>query len=435
MNKKLKYLIYGLGRSGQSALKLALKMDYICWVVNKGKVSSWQRPWFGDHLYSEDQAIEENIFSQVDVIVISPGIDLRQEYLQKAFRTGVVIMSEIEFAYQHLGELDAPIVGITGTNGKTTTTSMLGELIKLSGKSAFVGGNIGIPFCDYILANTKVDFIILELSSFQLEAVDKFHVNVALILNIFQNHGERYNDIFSYAQAKLNIVNNMDSEDFLIYLDDVCKTIALPKDLNCNKISFCTNSVTNSSLITDLDMKKFKLVGMHNILNLYCCLQVAKILDIKQCFYQEIVDTFYGVEFRLQFVPFTGKYQIYNDAKSTNWSATLSALSAFKGSDKRISVIIGGQFRGHGDSIKEYVEEFKDYHIYLIGETTDLLAKELDGVVSYQKAYTIEKVKQFADKNSDFEILLFSPAFPSFDQFENYVARGTAFTSLFIAGS
>lgn len=427
--KNKKILIYGLGRSGQSALKLALLNRYNVCAVNQGDISSWQKPEYRCDLYSEAQAVDSDLFSKVDIIVISPGIDPRQVFLKNAIESGSKIISEIEFAYQHLGTLKAPIVGITGTNGKTTTTTMLGKLAHFSGKTSFVGGNIGVPFCDYIISNNKVDYIFLELSSFQLESMIDFHVNVALLLNIFQNHGERYNCIGDYAEAKLNILNHMNCSDLFIYQNDVI-THFKGKKILAKSLAFDPTNVKNDELLIDLDFTNFKLVGEHNYSNLYCCLKVAEYLGMKSSFFQILVDQITAVEFRLELIESNCSYTIYNDAKSTNWSATLSALHSIPSSSET-AIIIGGQFRGHGDSIKEHIETFSKHKILLIGETSDFLADELDGKCDYHKCYTIESCKSYLDSTGFSGTLLFSPAYPSFDQFSNYVERGKAFTSLF----
>jgi UDP-N-acetylmuramoylalanine--D-glutamate ligase len=423
-------LIYGVGRSGVAAVKVAHKFSLNPIVVNRGAVHSWQKPELGKRLFSEQDAIDNEIFLRVKTIVLSPGIPRYLPHLQKAIKQGIEVISEIEFAYRFLNHLQAPIIAVTGTNGKTTTTTMLQELFRYANKYVFIGGNIGTPFCEYILQNHKSELIILELSSFQLESMTSFKVDTALILNLFQNHGERYEHIEDYARAKFHITDRMSSEDLLIYPVNYPLIQQWAELLPVTKISFDENSVLDETFLSDYNLKNFKLIGEHNYVNLYCALLIGNHYRVTKEAGQQLIDNFCGVPFRLQYLSNPFDISIYNDAKSTNWNATVTAIRSFSPNDK-IKLIIGGQFRGHGDSIIEYLPQLDRVDEFiLIGETTDYLADQLIDH-SFFKAYTLDAAKDYILKLEHKATIVFSPAYPSFDQFENYVARGEYFNQIF----
>jgi len=229
MNKINKVAIFGMGKSGKAALELAKKLNQDLYAVNKGPVDSW---YYAEKIenvvescscYSEDDFAQH--FHKMDEIVISPGIPTTHPALKNAVEKGVKILSEIEYAY--LQSQDIPVIAITGTNGKTTTTTMIAEALKKAGKKVFCGGNIGIPYCDLPLSGEKVDYAVIEVSSFQLETIHEFHPKIGLILNVFPNHSERYDDVHDYAKAKFRLLKNMTKDDHLIlglenpYLNDI----------------------------------------------------------------------------------------------------------------------------------------------------------------------------------------------------------------------
>ena len=230
--KNKRIAVFGMGVSGLSALRMlhALGADIIA--INSGDIHSWAKvPGVLDYIsltscYSENDLQLPKILEEINLVILSPGIPRDHHLLLPLHERGIPVSGELELAYRYLESINklVPIIGITGTNGKTTTTTFLGEMIDLDHKKVFVGGNIGVPFCDYAFdifnQNEEADFILLELSSFQLESIDHFHVNIAIILNLFQNHGERYHSIEDYGRSKFKITNRFTKEDLLIYPED-----------------------------------------------------------------------------------------------------------------------------------------------------------------------------------------------------------------------
>ncbi len=443
--KNKRIAVYGMGVSGISALKFAKSLGAELIAVNGGEVSSWAKsPGVLDYIqiekcFNEEEASLDAILAKVDLVVLSPGIPRDHSLLKLALDKNIPIIGEIELAYQYLESIDSlsPIVGITGTNGKTTSTTFLGEMIANDRKSVFVGGNIGVPFCDYAFEvfTTKklVDVILLELSSFQLESIDKFHVNVAIILNLFQNHGERYHSIEDYGRSKFHITNKFSTTDTLIYPGD----FPLIKSWAVNQIGQ-KREIDTRKPILKYKTDHFKLPGHHNLVNLAFICEAAECLGLSREAINKTIENFKGVHHRIEFVPSPKElfmFRIYNDAKSTNWDATLTAVMAMVDFKLPVHLIIGGKKRGHGDSILPHLEILKKhvFKFYLIGEMSDEIENELMGLdVNFEKTKTLEGTLaslKLHFKNS-FGVLLFSPGFPSFDQFQNYAHRGECFVNL-----
>ncbi|MDD4976133.1 MAG: UDP-N-acetylmuramoyl-L-alanine--D-glutamate ligase [Bacteriovorax sp.] len=441
--KNKKIAVFGMGVSGLSAIRFLHALEAKIIAINSGEIHTWASGSILDYLTLNDCFAEKDphlktILNGIDLVILSPGISREHPLLNSLHKQNIPIWGELELAYRYLEMTNQlrPIIGITGTNGKTTTTTFLGEMIKLDHKKVFVGGNIGVPFCDYafdVYSNIEpADFILLELSSFQLESIDHFHVNIAMILNLYQNHGERYTTIEDYGQSKFNITNRFTDNDCLIYPEDFSFVAEWAKKQKGKK-----KTVNTQHPVTEFDLSKFKLPGIHNKVNLNFILLAALEIGLSKKAIQEAIDTFAGVHHRIEFVNdivglphFVG----YNDAKSTNWDATITAVKAMEDMKGNLYLVIGGKKRGHGDSINPYLDFLKDrvHSFYLIGEMADEIEAELSGLVAYQKTVTLEKTVEDlrANKAGEQGVLLFSPGFPSFDQFKNYVERGEYFTRL-----
>ncbi|MGE3609760.1 MAG: UDP-N-acetylmuramoyl-L-alanine--D-glutamate ligase [Bacteriovoracaceae bacterium] len=431
MNKINKVAIFGMGKSGKAAVELAKKYKQDLYAVNKGPVDSW---FYAEKLekilepcscYSEEDFAAH--FHKMDEIVISPGIPTTHPALKKAVEKGVPIISEIEYAYRYCR--DVPVIAITGTNGKTTTTTMITEALRLAGKKVFCGGNIGVPYCELALSEEKVDYAVIEVSSFQLETIKDFHPHIALILNVFPNHSERYDDIRDYALAKFNITKNMTKEDFIIlgtenpYLNEL-KADHLQR-------SYFTKGDLPKEFKVKFDFNQARVRGEHNEANFYAAYRVLELLGISDLdkVFQQFINEFSGVAHRLEFVLSKDGLTVYNDAKSTNSLATTTAIKAFKESPSPLYLILGGKLRNEADKLLPDLLPFKDkiHTIFTIGDVTERLLNELKGDFRVEPAYDLKTVfKRVKEQNLKGD-LVFSPAFPSFDQFKNYVDRGERF--------
>jgi UDP-N-acetylmuramoylalanine--D-glutamate ligase len=432
--KNKKVTIYGAGKSGVSALRLLTEQGAICSIVSR----DWSNLSEIQTMISQDSCFDDQddeIFSNSDLIILSPGISLENPNLQKAISKKVPIISEIELAFQFV---NCPVIGITGTNGKTTTVSFIREILDKTELKVFTGGNIGIPFCDAITSNIEWDLVLLELSSFQLETIVNFRPHIAMILNISHNHGERYNSLLDYTKAKFNIIKNMKDNDYFFYPRSDSSFESLVKESKgtpqLTAVDYSNLEEIKTTLSKTYNLDQFKLIGDHNLLNLYSVHLILEKLEIRKEFIQKGIDNFAGVSHRLEYVGSNLSFKVYNDAKSTNLMATISALKSFSPQKKNI-LILGGQKRGREDSVLPQIEFLKKYcsEVILIGETTDCLAEELSNKINLYKAYTLENAidclrNGIADKKID--SLIFSPGFPSFDQFNNYEERGNRFKSI-----
>lgn len=429
MSKINKVAIYGIGKSGKAALLLAKKHKQDFYAVSKGEVQTW---WSSEGLekicttcacFSEDDFTKH--FAKMDEIVISPGIPVTHPALELAVEKKVSIISEIEYAYRYTK--DIPVIAITGTNGKTTTTTMIAEVLKKAGKRVFCGGNIGVPYSELALSEDKVDFAVIEVSSFQLETIREFHPQIGLILNIFPNHSERYDAVADYAHAKFRMLLNMTESDHLIlgtenpYIEEI-------KNHPAQK-SYFSKGFLPKEFTDRFDFSQAKVRGEHNEANFFATYEVLRLLKIPNLdsLFQEFINEFAGVAHRLEYVLTKDGLTIYNDAKSTNALATTTAINAFKDSSAPLYLILGGKLRNESDLLLPDLLPYKNKitKIFTIGDVTERLYSELGNDFHVEKAFDLKTVfEKVKGMKGD---LVFSPAFPSFDQFKNYVDRGEKF--------
>jgi UDP-N-acetylmuramoylalanine--D-glutamate ligase len=451
--------VFGPARSGLSALRLLVKRKAKSLnIIGQGDPDQWPNIDELTPLVGRENCIDQNskhaqeVIDNSSTIILSPGIPREHPLLLSAHQKQIPVISEIELSYQLLPTPRPQIIAITGTNGKTTTTTIIGELIKAAGRSAFVGGNIGIPMADYLVEEREEEYLILELSSFQLESITTFHPDVVIFLNLFPNHGERYKKVEDYFTAKSHITKNMKSSDHIIMPDDIEIIYQWGNEITPQKHWF-TNSnykLLASELKKEYTLSDYQLVGGHNIVNLYCAIKVLEILELtntpkSKALINQGIGKLAGVAHRLQPVKqVRGEYLALNDAKSTNWDATLTALETLdtleNHQETKVYLILGGQGRGKGDSILPSLEKVKANvdTILLIGEMARPLQKELESNIPCQIVNDVEHAVIYMDKlppaDQKRSILLFSPAFPSFDQYSNYVERGEHFISLLTTG-
>ena len=420
-----------MGKSGKAAVELAKKLKQDLYAVNKGPVESWFQTEKLDTILEPCSCYSEEDFAQhfhkMDEIVISPGIPTTHPALTAAVAKGVKIISEIEFAYRETK--DIPVIAITGSNGKTTTTTMIAEALKKAGKSVFCGGNIGIPYCDLAISGEKVDYAVIEVSSFQLETIHEFHPHIGLILNVVPNHSERYDAVHDYAKAKFRLLNNMTKNDHLIlglenpYLDDI-------KDHPAHKDFFQKGDLPKE-FKQKFNFSEAKVRGEHNEANFYAAYKVLELLKIPNLekLFQEFINEFPGVAHRLEYVLNFNGLKVYNDAKSTNTLATTTAIKAFKESSEPLYLILGGKLRNESDKVLPDLLPYKNQitRIFTIGDVTKRLSSELGKDFKVTESGDLQSVFKLAKAENLKGNLVFSPAHPSFDQFKNYVDRGEKF--------
>ncbi len=435
--KNKKVTVFGMGRSGVAAVNLLQKLEADVYAVNQGEVSEWSDKdglaLSKEKLVSQSKA--SDLFADSELIVISPGIPTTHPVLQAAVVKKVKIISEIELAYQVCSQI--PVVAITGTNGKTTTTTMISEALKLFGKKVFCGGNIGVPYCEMaqrVLDGESFDFAIIEVSSFQLETIETFHPHISLMLNLTENHGERYEGLEDYGRAKLRILLNQTSADHLIVGLESGNWVEWSKAYPVQRHTFSKKNL-DTAFLHDFNFTKSRLVGAHNRANFYCAFKTLHLLGLdNKALFQQFINDFKGVAHRLEFVREWEGMRVYNDAKSTNAEAIVTALSAFEGQTDLV-LVMGGKLRSENDHFLTSLLPFqKNIQLILtMGETSERLANEFQQHFKVEQVNNLEGLKLRLLKKDLSGVVVFSPGHPSFDQFKNYIDRGEKFKAVMLS--
>lgn len=428
-----KALVIGYGVTGKAVVDFLINHTTIeVFVGNNGPVSLWQGELSDriDYFDLSDTESLKKYADECDFIMRSPGVDPRKFANLALWEKEV---GEIELAYQYLvanteKENFPKIIAITGTNGKTTTVSLLDYALKKAKINSFLGGNVGTPFIQLFENKSwrKTEAIVLELSSFQTEQLDTFFANSVAILNLTPSHEERYDRVEDYYQAKINLISHVDIKNFF-YLNSNTELI---QDLNPKTQLIAENGLGLKEKIEKVQALKesLDLIGDHNLINaLFCfCLIEAAGLEVSSSDFAG----FYGVTYRLQKLQVPSNRIIYNDAKSTNQDASLIALSSMQINYPQFHFIMGGQLRDKTIDFTRLFSEIKNSaKLHFFGESKDELirhAKKFQlSCSTYEKLDEVIKVLEEDDLP-----VLFSPGFPSFDQYKNYVKRGEHFSLL-----
>jgi len=383
---------------------------------------------------------------EADFLVVSPGVPSTITLLQQAIQAGLAVLSEIEVASWFC---KAPIVAITGSNGKTTTTSLLGHILKRAGRKTFVAGNIGMPFADYAADATPEDVVVLEVSSFQLDNIDKFRPDVAMLLNITPDHLDRYDDNFStYAKSKFRIFENLQDDDVLIYNHDDALVRDHVKRTAKNRafkfFGFSVNCkreigafVREGALILKINQREevlmqvehLALQGQHNLSNSLAAAVAARVMEVRSDVVRESLASFEGVPHRLEFVREMEGVRYVNDSKATNVNSVWYALESF---EDPVVLIIGGRDKGNDYLPLRPLVRRKVRALIAIGESADKVIDALGGdVLQNVKADSMDEAVRMAQLFAhDNDVVLLSPACASFDMFQNYEDRGDTFKRL-----
>ena len=391
----------------------------------------------GVHL--EFGALAREIFLAQDLIVPSPGVPADIPQLLAARAAGVVIWSEIELASRFLlGKL----IAITGSNGKTTTTSLVAHILRGAGFSTILAGNIGTPLIACVASSRDDSVTVAELSSFQLELIQTFRPNISVFLNLTPDHLDRHHTLANYAAAKSRIFENQTARDFAILnADDPATTPLAPAHPQVFWFSR-KQRVGQGAFVKDtqiffrrdgeeesiLRVADIPLVGAHNLENVLAAVAAAKLAGAATSEIAKAVKNFAGVEHRLEFVAEISGVRYYNDSKATNVDATLKALEAFPG---RILIILGGKDKGSDYAPLRPALSARAKLALLIGAAAEKIAQQINGSIAIAPAGTLDRAVEIAERTAQpGDIVLLAPACASFDQFENYEHRGRVFKDL-----
>ncbi|RTZ66968.1 MAG: UDP-N-acetylmuramoyl-L-alanine--D-glutamate ligase [Aquificaceae bacterium] len=428
-------LVVGLGATGLSVARYLTEKDYDFAVTD-----SRQSPPNEDDLKQECKNIptyfgcfDSKVFEQAKCLVVNPGIAVATAEIQQAKRNGAEVIGDIELFAR---EAQAPVIAITGSNGKTTVTTLLQQMAEKSQVLAQTGGNIGIPALDLLKAENTALFI-LELSSFQLETTTSLQTATAVVLNICEDHLDRYDGLAHYAETKGSIYNNC--QQAIVNRDDA---VAMALANNKDAISFGLDEPSaghyglrekdHKTWLAKgetclLDVAEMKLQGKHNYANALAALAMGEIVDLKQSAMLSVLREYTGMAHRTQWVAEIDKVAWYNDSKGTNVGATLAALEGLGG---KIVLILGGQGKDADFSpLKEAVKN-NARAVVLIGEDANTIADVLAGVVPELHASSMQQAVEVAAELAQAgDKVLLSPACASFDMFDNYQVRGNTFIS------
>lgn len=436
-----KILVLGLALSGVSAAKLLHKLGALV-TVNDYKdmdenpearelVNEGLRVITGGH---PPDLLDENF----ELVVKNPGIPYTNPIVKKAQEKNIPIITEVELAYE---VSESPIVGITGTNGKTTTTTMIKEMLneQRAEGHAYEAGNIGTPASQVAMESTPKDDIVMELSSFQLLGTPNFKPNIAVITNIYSAHLDYHGTRDEYVQAKLNITKNQDKDDVLIYNHDQSELSQFVNERShATLLPFSRKeylpegvSIKEDAIFFKgekvMDVQEILLPGKHNVENALAAIGVAKLKGQSNEAIREVLRTFKGVEHRTQFVREYEGRKFYNDSKATNSLATINALEGF---DAPIVLLAGGLDRGV--TFEDLIPAMRDRVKALLafGETADLLLEtaEQAGIEKRLKVVNVEQaVPEAYNFSEEGDIILLSPACASWDQYVSFQLRGKAY--------
>ncbi len=380
----------------------------------------------------------EEAFAGADLIVLSPGVPATIGPLRRAMEKGVPVTGEIELASRFVR---APIAAVTGTNGKTTTTSLLGEILRRAGRRVFVGGNIGNPLIGHVRDENEADVVVIEVSSFQLETAVTLKPGVAVLLNVTPDHLDRYAGFDAYTEAKARVFARQDGPDTAVmnYDDPVVRALAVParrRDFSrlaaLEEGAFLRDRriilMENGHMAAELPLEDLNLVGAHNQENVMAALLAARALGVDPETACRAAADFQGLAHRVEFVAEIGGVRYYDDSKGTNVGAVIKSLEGF---DSPVILIAGGRDKaGDFTALAPLVRE-KVKLLILLGEAKHKIAEALGGETETALAGDMaEAVSLARSRAAEGDVVLLSPACASFDMFRDYGHRGRVFAGL-----
>jgi len=438
--KGKKISVIGAARSGVGAAKLVKRLGGSPFVSDfspKEKINDAVNQLKNENIDFEFGGHSDRVYES-SLMIISPGVPNDSQVLQNARAKGIMMISEVEFAYHYC---KGKIIAITGTNGKTTTTSLCGHVFNTCGYKTHVAGNIGLAFSEIALDVKEGEFVSLEVSSFQLDLIEKFKPAAALILNITPDHLNRYeNSIDKYAESKQRIYKNQDEKDFLILNKDSKPVMKYLSQHKSKSIYFSLNEEQNDGCFLSDDEVIFRLRGKeifrcsrndikirgeHNLANAMSVICAAKVFNLDNSGIIKGLQTFESVEHRLELVRQIDGVKFINDSKATNVDSVWYALKSF---DESILLILGGQDKGNDyEQIKDLVLQ-RVKKIYAIGSSAEKVFNFFHHDVKVEIVKSLEEaVKNSSREAIKGDIVLLSPACASFDMFNNYEHRGKVF--------
>ncbi|HBC91248.1 MAG TPA: UDP-N-acetylmuramoyl-L-alanine--D-glutamate ligase [Lactococcus sp.] len=435
-----KVLILGLARSGEAAARLLYSLGALV-TVNDGKAFD-ENPAAKALLKEGIQVICGNhplelLDEGFAYMVKNPGIRYDNPMVKRALAKKIPVLTEVELAYL---VSEAPIIGITGTNGKTTTTTLIAEILNADGRSAKLAGNIGFPASEVAATATEKDTLVMELSSFQLMGTIDFKPKIALITNIFSSHLDYHGSQEAYEAAKWRIQENLTADEYLVLNFNQEKCRALAAHTAAQVVAFATEQQVDGAYSLEgklyfrdefiMETAALALPGEHNLENALAAIAVAKLSGVENQAIIRVLTSFSGVKHRLQYLGEISGRKVYNDSKATNILATKRALSGFENS--KLWLLAGGLDRGNDfDELLSAVSGLKGMAVF--GETAPKLQKLADQlhIPTVPSENVATALKEVFEKSTAGDTILLSPASASWDQYKTFEERGDMFIKAF----
>lgn len=442
--------VVGLGVTGEAVARFLIKRGAVVTVTDSGSGDQLRKT--AEKLQSMGVLIEigghnPRLFNDAEMIILSPGVPHTAKHFEEARQRGIPVLGEIELAYRFISE---PIIAVTGTNGKTTTTTLLGEMLKKSGKRTFVGGNIGNALIGYIDSNQKADFLVVELSSFQLDTIKHFRPDVAVLLNITDDHMDRYPDFQSYVDSKARIFENQTSNDVAVLNGFDQAIVEISSRIKSRKIFFYRNDKTlirsrDYAVIKEVngeskqrisvnmgnlsawipDLSGFSPAGIHNLENASAAILAALAAGATTEGIDSALKDFKGLAHRLEKVATIEGVDFINDSKATNTDSVAKAIESF---DRPQILIMGG--RDKDSDFQRLIPVVHNHvkHLVLIGESAEKIYGILSKIVEAEFADSMsDAVKKAFEASAPGDVVLLAPGCASFDMYSNYKERGEDF--------
>lgn len=436
-------LVFGTGISGIAAVGLlkATKTNIILYDSNANVDIDKTKEKLGDNFSGQVilGELSDDIIKSIDLVVLSPGVPIDHDIVNTFRNLSVPIWGEVELAYFFE---KGKVIAITGTNGKTTTTALVGEIFRSYYEKVFVVGNIGIPYTGSTLGTSEDSVTIAEISSFQLETTHKFRPRVSAILNLTPDHLDRHYTMENYSKVKMNITKNQLEDDICVINYDDNLLVDLSKDIKCKKFYFSSSKVLDTGIYLDKDniiysssnqkeivcnVSELKILGKHNYENVMAAVLMSIAANIPMENIRRVIKDFKGVEHRIEYVATKNNVKYYNDSKGTNPEASIKAIESMQSP----TLLIAGGF-DKGSSYDEWIKAFKGKvkYLVLLGQTKDKIAQAArdNGFTNIIIVDTLEEAVEACALNAEaFDSVLLSPACASWGMFKDYEERGNLF--------
>lgn len=440
--KGKKIVVLGMGKTGIATAGFLGLQGCRVVVADEKPRQSWDARYeqIANEKWLEIGTYDAGILTGADMVVPSPGVPPHSEILGAAVREKIPVISEVELAYRFLKK---PMIAVTGTNGKTTTTSLLGEIFKRAGKAVFVGGNIGNPLIEFASAAQEEDFVVAEISSFQLQWIEKFRPFVSILLNVTCDHINYHGSFNEYRRIKTGIFTNQTESDFAILNAEDPAQESMAAGMRAKVAQFSSAKEIEQGIYLKDDVLVFKMFdgsqeqyqlsmikipGLHNVENVMAAVMAARFCGCDRESIIAAVTDFRGLPHRIEYAGEKKGVKFYDDSKGTNVGSVIRALDTFS---EPVILLLGGRDKEGDFNTLQPLLKKKAKKVILFGEARDRIESLIGEVVPVEKKPTLREAIESAYKDAnDGEVILLSPGCASFDEFNNYKERGNFFKEM-----